>query len=106
MNGVDAPQEPNPETRPAPAHRAGTDPQEVGALLRLVASLGVTVALAIVSFFFGSLWLDRRLQFGGVLVAPGVLIGVLLSFIWTYLSIARHVKRYGPDSPDKGETRG
>jgi hypothetical protein len=103
---VDAPEDRTSDAPPPTPSRRQGDLREETALLRLVATLGLGVVLGIVVFFFGAVWLDRRLQLGGALVAPGVVIGVLLSFYWTYLSIARHLKRFGPDTPDKGESRG
>ncbi len=108
MSDVDAPDDPTSESAPAspPPPGRGREFREEAALLRLVGLLGFGVVFGILVFFFGAVWLDRHLQLGGVLVAPGVLIGVLLSFYWTYLSIARHLKRFSPDTPDKGENRG
>lgn len=73
--------------------------EEMGELLRLFSSLGITVALGIVGAFLLGLWVDRKLTgFGwetyGVPRAACLLGGVALTVYWAYLRIARHLEKF------------
>lgn len=78
--------------------------EEMGELLRMFSSLGVTVALGIVGSFLLGLWVDRKLAGIGYATygIPRVLFllgGVALTVYWAYLRIARHLEKFG----EKGE---
>ena len=86
-----------PPENPSDPTRKNRDEQ--GELLRLVFSLGFTVAAGIVVFFLAGVWVDRRfsptgLGEGGVFAAIGAFGGVCVSFYWAYLRIARHLNDY------------
>lgn len=86
--------------------------EELGALLRLFSSLGITVAVGILGFFLLGLWLDRKFAAWGwqTYGAPRivcVLLGVGLAVYWAYLRIARHLDKYEPRRRDEeGEDSG
>lgn len=73
--------------------------RELGALLRLFSSLGITVALGIAGFFFLGILADRKAlelgyRTGGAARVAFLLAGVALSVYWAYLRIARHLNEY------------
>ena len=75
------------------------DREELGALLRLFSSLGITVAFGIVLFFLAGLYLDRYLNESGIhtynlVRIAGVLVGVSMSAYWAYLRIKTHLERF------------
>lgn len=75
------------------------DRGELGALLRLFSSLGVTVAAGIVGFFLLGIYAERKAaEFGyptgGVLRVAVLLVGLGLSVYWAYLRIVKHLDKY------------
>ena len=83
------------------------DRGELGALLKLFSSLGITVAFGIVGFFLLGLYVDRRLlEMGwntrGVPRVVFLLAGLGLSVYWAYLRIAKHLEKYEKDEDDSG----
>lgn len=75
--------------------------EEMGELLQLFSSLGITVAVGIAGFFWAGLWLDRHLTAMGWTThklprIAGMLLGVGLTIYWAYLRIARHLDKYDP----------
>ncbi len=52
--------------------------------LSLLGQLGLTVISSILIFFFVFLYLDRKLQTGGILVGVGVFLGVIAGVIAAY----------------------
>lgn len=82
---------------------------ELGALLKLFSSLGITVAAGIVGFFLLGLYLDRKAsamgyETHGVPKIALLLLGVGLSVYWAYLRIARHLDKYEPkERPEDDE---
>ncbi len=79
--------------------------EELGELLKLFSSLGITVAFGIVAFFLLGVWLDRRLpalgfETRGMARIVCLLLGLGMSVYWSYLRIARHLKKF--DGGEKG----
>ncbi len=75
--------------------------RELGALLKLFSSLGVTVAVGIVGFFLLGLYLERKAaewgwRTGGSIRIAFLLGGLALTVYWAYLRIARHLDKYEP----------
>lgn len=52
--------------------------------LSLLGQLGLTVISSILIFFFVFLYLDRKLQTGGILVGVGVFLGVIAGVMAAY----------------------
>ena len=52
--------------------------------LSLLGQLGLTVITSILIFFFVFLYLDRKLQTGGILVGVGVFLGVIAGVLAAY----------------------
>lgn len=82
--------------------------EEMGELLRLFSSLGVTVAVGIVGFFWLGMWVDRKLTNWGwstynIPRIAAVLVGVGLTIYWAYLRIARHLDKYAPRTGTNAE---
>ena len=77
----------------APPHCATSpsDQMVVIASLRLVGALGLTVVALITGCFLGGLWVSRRYGLGMLPVIAGVVMGVVLSFVWTYQRLVRHL---------------
>lgn len=69
------------------------------ASLRLVGALGLTVVALITGCFLGGLWVSRRYELGMLPVIAGVVVGVALSFIWTYQRLVAHL---APPAPGTG----
>lgn len=75
--------------------------EELGALLKLFSSLGITVALGIVGFFLVGLLFDRYLKGRGMstygLPLVGcTLFGIALTIYWSYLRINKHLRHFAP----------
>lgn len=76
--------------------------EELGELLRLFSSLGLTVVAGIVGFFLLGLWADGKLadmgwqtrKLGRII---GLVFGLGMSMYWAYLRIMRHLCKYEPD---------
>ncbi|MDR1535131.1 MAG: hypothetical protein LBU64_08555 [Planctomycetota bacterium] len=73
--------------------------EELGELLRLFTSLGLTVALGITGFFLLGRYLEGRIASLGVPAAgfgkiAGLLLGLFLSLFWSYTRIVRHLDKY------------
>lgn len=80
--------------------------EEMGDLLRLFSSLGITVAVGILGFFLAGLWVDRRLgemgwQTYGLPRIVAIFLGLGLTVYWAYLRIARHLKKYEPQEEEE-----
>ncbi|MFW5856506.1 MAG: AtpZ/AtpI family protein [Planctomycetota bacterium] len=73
--------------------------------LRLVGTVGLTVALAIVGCFLLGLYASRT--FGGGIwpVVGGTLTGVFLAFAWVYRTFARYANRLPPAPTRAPETK-
>lgn len=77
--------------------------EELGELLRLFSSLGLTVCAGILGFFWLGILADGKLteigwntrNLGRII---GLLFGLALSLYWAYLRIVKHLRRFGPDS--------
>ncbi len=84
--------------------------EELGELLKLFSSLGITLAFGIVAFFLLGVWLDRRLpawgyETRGLGRIVCLLFGLGMSVYWSYLRIARHLKKFDQgDKPDAKKT--
>jgi hypothetical protein len=79
--------------------------RELGALLRLFSSLGITVAAGIVGFFFLGVFVERKAlelgyRTGGALRIAFLLAGVGLSVYWAYLRIAKHIETFDGGASD------
>ncbi|MCK4654107.1 MAG: AtpZ/AtpI family protein [Candidatus Cloacimonetes bacterium] len=57
--------------------------------LSLLGQLGFTVVSSILIFFFVFLYLDRKLQTGGILVGVGVFLGVIAGVLAAYKLLKR-----------------
>lgn len=81
--------------------------EEMGELLRLFSSLGITVAAGIAGFFFIGLQADRRFGLAGWGKFCGLFAGLGLTLYWAYLRIARHLRRFekprAEEEPEKNE---
>ena len=77
--------------------------EEMGELIKLFSSLGITVAVGILGFFVLGLWLDRKLvgmgyATGGMGRIVCLLAGLGLTLYWAYLRIVKHLRKFGPDA--------
>ena len=81
-----------------------SDQVQVLASLRLVGALGLTVVALITGCFLGGLWVSRRYGLGMFPVAAGVVVGVVLSFVWTYQRLVHHLARPGRGSERRQRT--
>lgn len=84
--------------------------EEMGELLRLFSSLGITVALGILGFFLAGLWLDRWLaaegwQTRGLPRIGGIVIGLFFTMYWAYLRIVKHLRKYEQRDIDAAKTK-
>lgn len=75
--------------------------EELGDLLRLFSSLGLTVCLGILGCFLLGIWADGKLNAMGWQTRNlgriiGLLIGLGMSLYWAYLRIKRHLDKYDP----------
>ncbi len=82
------------------------DRGELGALLKLFSSLGVTVAVGILGFFLLGLYLERKAgewgwHTGGAVRIVFLLGGLAMTVYWAYLRIARHLDKYDPKKDGK-----
>ena len=82
--------------------------EELGSLLKLFSSLGITIALCIVGSFLLGRYVNTMLENAGVHARgiPAVLIvvaGIALALLWSSMRIARHVQKFsGQDSGNRG----
>lgn len=86
--------------------------RELGPLLRLFSSLGITLTLGIVGFFLLGRHCNRWLDEAGLKThgAPGIaltLCGVAVSLYWCSLRIGKHISKYAAedDKTDRQENR-
>lgn len=84
--------------------------EELGDLLRMFSSLGLTVCAGILGFFLLGIWADGKLSAIGWQTRNlgriiGLLIGLGLSLYWAYLRILRHLQKYDPkpDTENSGD---
>ncbi|MCC8108190.1 MAG: AtpZ/AtpI family protein [Planctomycetes bacterium] len=73
--------------------------EEMGALLKMFSSLGITVAVGIVAAFLLGIWLDDKLVEMGYATRGAVRIvctlgGLGISLYWAYLRITKHLKTF------------
>ncbi len=73
--------------------------EELGDLLRMFSSLGITVGAGIALFFWAGVWSEKKLADWGWPVGKWLRIGTLLlglglTLYWAYLRIARHLEKY------------
>ena len=61
--------------------------------LSLLGQLGLTVVSSILIFFFVFLYLDRKLQTGGILVGVGVFLGVIAGVLAAYKLLKRFYEK-------------
>ena len=61
--------------------------------LSLLGQLGLTVITSILIFFFVFLYLDRKLQTGGILVGVGVFLGVIAGVLAAYKLLKRFYEK-------------
>jgi hypothetical protein len=88
-----------PETRPDRATEADTaERRELYGEVALLGSLGLTVAGAVIGFFFAGLAVSRWIGGGLAPVLLGVALGVALSFWRVYRVLTRHLNRPGSAS--------
>ena len=85
--------------RDNPGRRPPFERGELGALLRLFSSLGITVTAGITGFFLLGLYLDNKLpgmgiETRGLAKIAFVLAGVALSIYWAYLRIVKHLETF------------
>lgn len=81
--------------------------EELGALLKLFSSLGITVSAGILGFFWLGLHLQRKAteagwQTYGLVLVGFVLGGVALSVYWAYLRIGRHLDKFDSGAKKDG----
>ena len=86
--------------------------EELGPLLKLFSSIGITLTLGIVGFFLAGSYIDKTLKkmeiaTHGLPVIVAVLAGVGLSIYWCYMRIAKHLAKYETrDSDDEQKENG
>ena len=73
--------------------------EELGALLRLFSSLGLTVGFGILGFFLLGLYFERKVgewgwYTGGAVRIAFLLGGLAVNVYWAYLRIARHLNKF------------
>ncbi len=78
---------------------------ELGPLLRLFSSLGITMTFGTVGFFLIGLFLDRMLKkyeisTYGIPIIFLTLFGVASSVYWCYLRIIRHLEEFPREPKD------
>ena len=61
--------------------------QELTKYLHLIIKVGVGVLTAILAGFGFGLYLDRKLALGGAGILGGVIIGVIIGFIWIFKEV-------------------
>lgn len=83
--------------------------EELGPLLKLFSSLGITITLCIVGSFLLGRYVNNILKNTGINThgAPAVLFvlaGVGLAVLWAYMRIARHLKKFENHESDDEKT--
>jgi F0F1-type ATP synthase assembly protein I len=61
--------------------------QELTKYLHLIIKVGVGVLTAILTGFGVGLYIDRKLDLGGIGILGGVIIGVMIGFIWIFKEV-------------------
>lgn len=61
--------------------------QELTKYLHLIIKVGVGVLTAILSGFGVGLYVDKKLHLGGIGILGGVIIGVMIGFIWIFKEV-------------------
>jgi len=61
--------------------------QELTKYLHLIIKVGVGVLTAILSGFGMGLYVDKKLDLGGIGIFGGVIIGVMIGFIWIFKEV-------------------
>ncbi len=85
--------------------------EEMGALLRMFSSLGITVAVGIVAAFLFGIWLDDKLVEMGYATRGAVRIictlgGLGITLYWAYLRITKHLKTFERNADKDPEADG
>ena len=65
------------------------DKQELTKYLHLIIKIGSGVVSAILAGFLIGLMLDRHFELNGVPIFIGVIVGVILGFIWIYREVMK-----------------
>ena len=73
--------------------------EELGSLLKLFSSLGITITLCIVGSFLLGRYINSALEKAGVNAygAPTIILvlaGIALAFMWSSMRIARHLQKF------------
>jgi F0F1-type ATP synthase assembly protein I len=61
--------------------------QELTKYLHLIIKVGVGVLTAILSGFGLGLYLDKKYALGGIGILGGVILGVIIGFIWIFKEV-------------------
>ena len=61
--------------------------QELTKYLHLIIKVGVGVLTAILAGFGLGVYVDRKLSLGGVGILGGVIIGVIIGFVWIFKEV-------------------
>jgi len=62
---------------------------EVMKYIGLISQLGLTFIISLLAIFFLFLFLDRKLQTNGILMIPGLILGILTGGVAVYRLITR-----------------
>jgi F0F1-type ATP synthase assembly protein I len=58
----------------------------------LITQLGSSVILSIILCILGFVYLDRKFHTNGILIIPGVILGVLLGMVMAYRQLKKYYK--------------
>ncbi len=67
-----------------------TKNKEILKYLQLIGQLGFLAIISLLIFFFIFLYLDRLFNTGGLLLLPGIILGIISGFLVAY----RHLKKF------------
>lgn len=68
--------------------------------LRLVGTVGLTIVGTVMGCFLLGLAASRQFSLGPVPIVAGVLVGVVLSFVWVYRMLVPHVEQKARSQSD------